>query len=229
MNISAFIALGAVVLAVTGAEALYADMSHFGRRPIRAAWTYFVLPCLLLNYFGQGALVIARPHHRSTTPSTSSAPHSLRIAAGRALHPGHHHRQPGGHHRRLFHGPAMHPARPVSAHGSPPHLRDRGRPDLRAPGQRHAGPRRHPAGSRLQDQRRAGLGLRHRRHRHLPVHQHPGDRRVPPPIRLVAPRRPRRVRLFRPRGPRVLRLQHAEILRMAAGFRWPSASPSSWS
>ncbi len=57
----AFIALGAVVLAVTGAEALYADMSHFGRRPIRAAWTYFVLPCLLLNYFGQGALVISNP------------------------------------------------------------------------------------------------------------------------------------------------------------------------
>jgi KUP system potassium uptake protein len=57
----AFIALGAVVLAVTGAEALYADMSHFGRRPIRAAWTYFVLPALLLNYFGQGALVIADP------------------------------------------------------------------------------------------------------------------------------------------------------------------------
>ena len=57
----AFVALGAVVLAVTGAEALYADMSHFGRRPIRAAWTWFVLPCLLINYFGQGALVIAQP------------------------------------------------------------------------------------------------------------------------------------------------------------------------
>jgi KUP system potassium uptake protein len=54
----AFIVLGAVVLAVTGAEALYADMSHFGRRPIRAAWTWFVLPALLLNYFGQGALVL---------------------------------------------------------------------------------------------------------------------------------------------------------------------------
>jgi KUP system potassium uptake protein len=57
----AFIALGAVVLSVTGAEALYADMSHFGRKPIRAAWTFFVLPCLLLNYFGQGALVISTP------------------------------------------------------------------------------------------------------------------------------------------------------------------------
>jgi KUP system potassium uptake protein len=55
----AFIALGAVVLSVTGAEALYADMGHFGARPIRFAWLFFVLPCLLLNYFGQGALVIS--------------------------------------------------------------------------------------------------------------------------------------------------------------------------
>jgi KUP system potassium uptake protein len=49
------------VLAVTGAEALYADMGHFGARPIQKAWLYFVLPCLVLNYFGQGALVLAHP------------------------------------------------------------------------------------------------------------------------------------------------------------------------
>ncbi|MES2771016.1 MAG: KUP/HAK/KT family potassium transporter, partial [Pseudomonadota bacterium] len=54
----ALIALGGVVLSVTGAEALYADMGHFGRRPISLVWFYFVLPCLLLNYFGQGALII---------------------------------------------------------------------------------------------------------------------------------------------------------------------------
>ncbi len=53
--------LGAVVLAITGAEALYADMGHFGRRPIRLAWFAMVLPCLLLNYFGQGALVLRDP------------------------------------------------------------------------------------------------------------------------------------------------------------------------
>ena len=53
--------LGAVFLAVTGGEALYADLGHFGRKPIQAAWFYFVLPCLLLNYFGQGALVLAHP------------------------------------------------------------------------------------------------------------------------------------------------------------------------
>ena len=54
----AFLVLGSVVLAVTGAEALYADMGHFGAHPIRLAWTFFVLPCLVLNYFGQGALMI---------------------------------------------------------------------------------------------------------------------------------------------------------------------------
>ena len=58
---TAFVALGSVVLAVTGAEALYADMGHFGVRPIRFAWMWLVLPCLVLNYFGQGALVLADP------------------------------------------------------------------------------------------------------------------------------------------------------------------------
>ena len=56
-----FLTLGAVFLAVTGAEALYADLGHFGRRPIQAAWVFFVLPALVLNYFGQGALVLAEP------------------------------------------------------------------------------------------------------------------------------------------------------------------------
>jgi len=60
-ELQAFIALGGVVLALTGAEALYADMGHFGKRPIRLAWTFFVLPALLLNYFGQGALLISNP------------------------------------------------------------------------------------------------------------------------------------------------------------------------
>ena len=55
----ALVAMGNVVLAVTGAEALYADMGHFGRRPIQLAWFTFVLPALVLNYFGQGALILA--------------------------------------------------------------------------------------------------------------------------------------------------------------------------
>jgi KUP system potassium uptake protein len=57
----AFVAFGAVVLAVTGTEALYADMGHFGKAPIRRAWIFFVMPALLLNYFGQGALILGDP------------------------------------------------------------------------------------------------------------------------------------------------------------------------
>jgi KUP system potassium uptake protein len=57
----AFVGLGAIVLALTGAEALYADMGHFGRQPIRLAWFSFVFPALALNYLGQGALIISDP------------------------------------------------------------------------------------------------------------------------------------------------------------------------
>ena len=60
-GILAFLVLGSVVLVVTGGEALYADMGHFGRRPIRVAWLGLVFPALLLNYFGQGALLIRDP------------------------------------------------------------------------------------------------------------------------------------------------------------------------
>jgi len=57
----AFLALGSVVLAVTGSEALYSDMGHFGRGPMRLSWFGFVMPCLLLNYFGQGAMIVTMP------------------------------------------------------------------------------------------------------------------------------------------------------------------------
>lgn len=60
-GVQSFFALGAVVLCLTGAEALYADMGHFGRHPIRIMWIRLVLPALLLNYFGQGALLLAQP------------------------------------------------------------------------------------------------------------------------------------------------------------------------
>lgn len=68
-GVIAFLVLGAVFLTVTGAEALYADMGHFGRKPIQSAWLYFVLPSLMLNYLGQASLAItemqaaARAHH----------------------------------------------------------------------------------------------------------------------------------------------------------------------
>lgn len=59
--VAAFIAMGAVVLTITGGEALYADMGHFGRKPIRRAWFFLVFPALLLNYAGQGALLLSDP------------------------------------------------------------------------------------------------------------------------------------------------------------------------
>ncbi|HEU5261180.1 MAG TPA: potassium transporter Kup [Gemmatimonadales bacterium] len=74
-----FLVLGAVVLVVTGGEALYADMGHFGRMPIRRTWFTVVLPALLLNYFGQGALVLS-------DPETAHNPF-YRLAPGWALYP----------------------------------------------------------------------------------------------------------------------------------------------
>lgn len=73
-----FMALGSVVLCVTGAEALYADMGHFGRQPIRYAWLFFVLPMLVLNYFGQGALVMVDPAALAN-PFFMLAPHSMQM------------------------------------------------------------------------------------------------------------------------------------------------------
>ena len=81
--IRAFIAMGSVVLAVTGAEALYADMGHFGRRPIKYSWLYFVLPALMLNYMGQGAMLLALPPAEAIAtvknPFFYLAPESLRL------------------------------------------------------------------------------------------------------------------------------------------------------
>jgi len=81
--VRAFVALGSVVLAVTGAEALYADMGHFGRKPIRVSWLYFVLPALLLNYLGQGAMLLssdsATALHQVKDPFFYLAPDMLRL------------------------------------------------------------------------------------------------------------------------------------------------------
>ncbi|MFI4987351.1 MAG: potassium transporter Kup [Alphaproteobacteria bacterium] len=74
-----FVLMGAVVLAVTGTEALYADMGHFGRVPIRATWFWIVFPSLLLNYFGQGALLLRSPEALDNP--------FYRLAPGWALYP----------------------------------------------------------------------------------------------------------------------------------------------
>ncbi len=75
----AFLALGSVVLAVTGAEALYADMGHFGRNPIRVSWLFFVLPALILNYMGQGALLSRTGASALESPFYLLAPESLQL------------------------------------------------------------------------------------------------------------------------------------------------------
>ena len=74
----AFLALGSVVLAITGAEALYADMGHFGRNPIRISWLYFVMPGLMLNYLGQGAMIIGNPA-AIENPFFLLAPETIRL------------------------------------------------------------------------------------------------------------------------------------------------------
>ncbi len=75
----AFLALGSVVLAVTGAEALYADMGHFGRNPIRLSWLVFVLPALIINYMGQGALLVRTGESALASPFYNLAPSSLQL------------------------------------------------------------------------------------------------------------------------------------------------------
>ena len=75
----AFLALGSVVLAVTGAEALYSDMGHFGRRPIRLSWLAFVLPALILNYMGQGALLFREGASVLHSPFYELAPDRLQL------------------------------------------------------------------------------------------------------------------------------------------------------
>jgi len=77
--LKAFLALGSVVLAVTGAEALYADMGHFGRNPIRLSWLWFVLPALMINYMGQGALLTRDGLPALESPFYNLAPDWFRL------------------------------------------------------------------------------------------------------------------------------------------------------
>jgi KUP system potassium uptake protein len=77
--VRAFLALGSVVLAVTGAEALYADMGHFGRKPIGLSWLVFVLPALMCNYLGQGALLFREGQEALKSPFYMLAPEALQL------------------------------------------------------------------------------------------------------------------------------------------------------
>ena len=114
----AFAVFGAVFLAVTGGEALYADLGHFGRRPIARAWFFLVWPCLLLNYFGQGALLLESPAAVTNPP----APPRARTAGG-PRDSRQHHRFAGGHIRCLFDRAAISAARVYPAAAGPAFVR----------------------------------------------------------------------------------------------------------
>ncbi len=84
--VHAFIVLGSVVLCITGGEALYADMGHFGRKPIQAAWYFAVFPALILNYFGQGALLLSSAPG-AARDAVASNPFYALVPAGPAIYP----------------------------------------------------------------------------------------------------------------------------------------------
>ncbi len=112
-----FAVLGAVFLVVTGGEALYADMGHFGRAPIRLAWFAVVLPALVLNYFGQGALVLSDPAE-ITQPFYELAPTWALYPLVVLATDGHGDRLAGGHLRRVLADP---PGRAAAAAAAPEH------------------------------------------------------------------------------------------------------------
>ena len=97
---SALLVLGGVFLCITGGEALYADMGHIGRIPIRRAWYLIVLPALLLSYAGQTACDRGAVHRRQSVLPAGTGVGDL--SAGGAGHRGHDHRQPGHHPRLMF-------------------------------------------------------------------------------------------------------------------------------
>ena len=113
--------LGAVVLTVTGGEALYADMGHFGKQPIRWGWFGFVLPALVLNYFGQGAVLLDDPR-AVANPFYMSVPDWAQVPDDGAGHHRRGDRLAGGDHRRVLGDAPGDPAGLPAAPADPPHL-----------------------------------------------------------------------------------------------------------
>ena len=120
-GIRGFLVLGSVFLVVTGGEALYADMGHFGRRPIRLTWFAIVLPALLLNYFGQGAMVIAHPGDAGAAVLPHGAPLGA-ATPGRPDDRGDGDRFTGGDLGGLLAHPAGRAARLPAPHANSPHV-----------------------------------------------------------------------------------------------------------
>ena len=201
---SGFLVLGGIFLCVTGAEALYADMGHFGKGPIRIAWSWVVFPCLVLNYAGQCAIAL-RGESIENNIFYRLCPEPLLIAAGLPGHGGHDHRQPIDHHRRFFHDPAGDPARLAAAPAYQADLGKRLRPNLCRRRQLAADGRHHHADGAVPQIRRSRRGLRHCRvaddaHDILPpVHCHARDVAMAArdQHRRCRPVRRRRCRIFR--------------------------------
>ena len=177
---TAFVALGSVVLAVTGAEALYADMGHFGRPPIRRAWFFLVFPALTLNYLGQGALIVDDPDG-DREPVLPAVPRVEPDPDGRPGHVRDGDRLPGGDLRRVLgHAPGRRARVPASA-DDPPHVPSGDRAGLRAGGQLGHLRRGRRARRRLRLLDGPGLRLRHRGDRDA------GDRHDPVLLRRPVP------------------------------------------
>ena len=133
-----FAILGAAFLAVTGGEAMYADMGHFGRVPIRLAWFAVALPALVLNYFGQAGAADHRSHRDRQSVLSARAGLGA-LPAGRVRDGRHRDRLAGDHLRRVLADAAVDPARLPAAHAHQPHHQRRDRPDLCAAGELAAG------------------------------------------------------------------------------------------
>jgi K+ potassium transporter len=130
-GLTGFLVLGGVFLCATGAEALYADMGHFGPQPIRLAWYGLVLPTLLLNYAGQAAVAVDGGVAEEANPFFMLCPPIPAGAAGGARHCGDRHREPVHHQRHVLDDAPSHPARLVPAAAHHPDVIGRLRPDLR--------------------------------------------------------------------------------------------------
>ena len=130
----AFLALGSVFLVVTGGEALYADMGHFGRRPITVGWYAIVLPGLVLNYFGQAALLIREPD-AIENPFFRLAPTWGVLPLVAARHVRHRHRLAGPDLRRVLADRCRPSSSASPPHAGGPHVRVRDRPGLRPGGE----------------------------------------------------------------------------------------------
>src|SRR5215469_2530708 len=167
-----FVVLGAVALAITGGEALYADMGHFGRFPIRVAWFALVLPALVLNYFGQGALVL-NDQGGNRQPVLPHGTGLGVIPTGAAVHPGHGHCLASGNLRRLLAVATSRPTRPDAAARYLSDLDPGARANLYSTGQLAAPYCRPRPGLRVSKLQRIGLRLWLCNHRHNDHHNCP--------------------------------------------------------